>query len=120
MTPKDQKITYHTDDESEMPHRSWSDLSGVFAGNEEPSGMTVFQHKDNPEYPGEWVEYPDLSWVQPTFPTADTRFPLVPGKPLVLRFRIIVHSGEKADDQILKKLWDDYHSEQKLEFRFTL
>jgi hypothetical protein len=73
--------------------------------------MLVLQHRENPEYPGEWVEYPELSWVQPTFPTADTRYPLKPGKPLVLKFRIIVHSGANPNITKINKLWDEYHSE---------
>jgi hypothetical protein len=84
-------------------------FSGVFSGNEEPSGLTVFQYEENPEYPGAWVEFPELSWVQPTFPTTGTRYLLEPGKPLVLRFRLIVHSGGKPDKKVMEKMWDDYH-----------
>ena len=120
MTPKGQEISYHNDDEGHIPRRSWSDLSGVFAGNEGSSGMTVFQHNQNPQYPGDWVEYPDLSWVQPTFPGAGNRFELKPGEPLVLRFRILVHTGMKPDVQVLNKLWDEYHSDKNPELKFTL
>ncbi len=119
MTPKSQNLTYHTDKEKEDPRRAWSDLSGVFSGNEEPSGLTVFQHNENPEYPGAWVEYPELSWVQPTFPTSGTRYPLEPGKPLVLRFRLIVHAGGKPDTNEMKAWWDDYHSGSLPEFELT-
>ena len=119
MTPKSQKLTYHTDKEKEDPRRAWSDLSGLFLGNKEPSGLTVFQHNENPEYPGAWVEYPELSWVQPTFPTSGTRYPLEPGKPLVLRFRLIVHAGGKPDIKVMKALWDDYHSAALLKFELT-
>lgn len=119
MTPEGQQISYHNDDEGQVPRRSWSDLSGVFAGNEEPSGMVVFQYNQNPQYPGEWVEYPDLSWVQPTFPGAGNRFELKPGLPLILRYRILLHTGLKPDNQVLNKLWDDYHSEENTEMNFT-
>jgi hypothetical protein len=81
--------------------------------------MMVLQHNSNPEYPGEWVEYPNLSWVQPTFPTAGTRFPLKPGEPLVLRFRVIVHAGPKPLVDLSKTLWDVYHSEEIPEFTFN-
>lgn len=120
MTPDGQEISYHNGSEGQFPQRSWSDLSGVFAGNKEASGMTVFQHKDNPQYPGEWVEYPDLSWVQPTFPTSKTRYELIPGEPLILRFRILVHDGMKPDVQVLNELWDDYNSESNTPLTFTL
>jgi hypothetical protein len=120
MTPKGQEINYHNDEEGKDPRRSWSDLSGIFAGNGEPSGMTVFQHSMNPRYPGDWVEYPDLSWVQPTFPDKGSRYPLKPGEPLVLRFRILVHNGMKPDAGVLDKLWDEYNSEKNPEPEFTL
>ncbi|MCG8311219.1 MAG: PmoA family protein [Cytophagales bacterium] len=120
MTPKSQEISFHTDEPAGVPQRAWSDLSGVFAGNDEPSGLTVFQHKENPEYPGAWVQYPELSWVQPTFPDSGTRYPLKPGKPLVLRFRLIVHPGSKPDVQLINKLWDAYHTEEAPGMEFTL
>ncbi len=120
MSPNGQEISYHNDDEGQIPRRSWSDLSGVFEGNQSPSGMTFFQHNQNPQYPGDWVEYPDLSWVQPTFPEAGNRFELKPGLPLILRYRILLHTGIKPDNQILNKLWDDYHSENNPELKFTL
>jgi hypothetical protein len=119
MTPKDQELTYFTDEPDATPRRGWSDLSGVFGDDSNPSGMMVLQHNSNPEYPGEWVEYPELSWVQPTFPTAGTRFPLKPGEPLVLRFRVIVHAGPKPSVDLSKTLWDVYHSEETPVFTFN-
>ncbi len=106
QTPKQQEISFHTDSADVAPKRAWSDLSGLFSGAKAPSGMTVLQWKQNPEYPGEWVQYPELSWIQPTFPTAGTRYKLVPGEPLVLRFRLFIHSGAKPDQKLLSKLWD--------------
>jgi hypothetical protein len=70
----------------------------------------VLQHKDNPEYPGEWREYPDLAWVQPTFPTPNTRYLLSKEVPLILRYRLIIHSGGKPSEQISKKNWDGYNA----------
>lgn len=120
MTPDSQELSFFTDKQKAVPRRAWSDLSGVFTGNDTPSGLTVFQHQSNPEYPGEWIEYPELSWVQPTFPTSGTRYELEPGKPLVLKFRLIVHAGAKPDKDLLKKLWDEYQSSQTPDFEFTL
>ena len=120
MTPKSQEISYHIDEQGSSPRRAWSDLSGVFANHKDTSGMTVFQHKSNPEYPGAWVEYPELSWVQPTFPTDGTRYPLKPGEPLVLRFRVIIHKGGKPTEEQLKKQWDQYHDDAQVAPDFTL
>ena len=112
MTPGNQEISYFTDEVGANPIRAWSDFSGIFEGNDQPSGLMVLQHKDNPEYPGKWVEYPDLAWVQPTFPTPETRYPLSIQKPLVLQYRLLVHKGGKPDAEISRKKWDAYHYDE--------
>ncbi len=110
MTPEHQDLSYFTDKPDAVPRRAWSDLSGLFPGADLPSGLMVLQNKNNPEYPGEWAEYPDLSWVQPTFPTAGTRYPLKPGKPLILRFRLIVHPGMRPEKTMSEMFWDAYNT----------
>lgn len=109
-TPTSQEITVHTDPSNAAPRRAWSELSGVFRGAGAASGLTVLQCQANPDYPGDWVQYPKLSWCQPTFPTAGTRYPLLRDKPLVLRFRLFVHAGARPDDAEATKLWDEFHS----------
>lgn len=108
-TPRSQQIKVHTDPPGASPRRAWSDLSGLFAGTT-ASGLTVFQQAGNPEYPGDWVQYPDLSWVQPTFPTAGTRYALSREHPLILRFRLWIHVGGLADETWIAQLWDACHS----------
>ncbi len=112
QTPHNQLISTHTDSSGLLPRRAWSDLSGLFRGAQSTSGMTVFQHKQNPDYPGEWIQYPDLSWCQPTFPEAGTRYLLVPGKPLILRYRIFIHDGDQPDDNRASLLWDAFNADQ--------
>ena len=108
-TPASQEISVHTDPSNAEPRRAWSDLSGVFGGAAVPSGLTVLQHQQNPDYPGDWVQYPNLSWCQPTFPAAGTRYALRRDQPLVLRYRLIVHAGAKPDEDRAAKLWDAWH-----------
>ncbi len=62
------------------------------------------QHRDNPDYPGDWDEYPELAWVQPTFPASGSRYPLSTEKTLVLRYRLIVHAGGKPDGDISDRI----------------
>jgi hypothetical protein len=107
-TPQKQEISHYSDTATASPPRCWADFSGIFESSQSTSGMTILQHKDNPEYPGKWVDYPNLSWVQPTFPTPNTRYPLSKDKSLVLRYRLIVHRGGKPDRAVLEKLWDEY------------
>lgn len=110
MTPESQEISYFTGEAGSKPRRAWSDFNGIFEGNESTSGLMVLQHQDNPDYPGDWVEYPDLAWVQPTFPASGSRYPLSTDKTLILRYRLIVHAGGKPDVDISEKRWDAYHA----------
>ena len=109
MTPESQEISYFTDEADSQPLRAWSDFNGKFEGANSTSGLMVLQHQDNPDYPGDWVEYPNLAWVQPTFPSSGTRYPLNTAESLVLRYRLIVHTGGEPTKNISEKRWDAYH-----------
>ena len=109
-TPASQAISVHTDLSNAVPRRAWSDLSGLFNGAAAASGLTVLQYQRNPDYPGDWQQYPDLSWCQPTFPAAGTRYPLRRDQPLVLRYRLFIHAGAKPDDDRAAKLWDTFQA----------
>jgi len=104
---KSQGIVFHTDSSDHSPQRAWADLAGQFQEGAAPIGLALFQHPTNPDYPGDWVQYPELNWFQPTFPRAETRYPLQPGIPLVLRFRLWVHAG-RVDDSVLAEQWLRY------------
>jgi hypothetical protein len=109
-TPASQAISVHTDLSNAVPRRAWSDVSGVFGGDHAASGLTVLQHQQNPYYPGDWEQHPELSWCQPTFPAAGTRYVLRRDQPLVLRYRLIIHSGTRLDDNRAAKLWDAFQA----------
>ena len=100
---RDQEIVFHSDPTGTALRRAWADLSGVFPGGKE-AGLAVFQAPGNPDYPGDWIEYPELNWFQPTFPTAGTRYVLKKDRPLVLRFRLLVHP-DKAHPAGLAEDW---------------
>lgn len=112
QTPKQQKISVYTDSLIIVSRRAWSDLSGLFSGASAPSGLMIIQHRQNPDYPGDWVQYPDLSWCQPTFPASGTRYPLQNGKPLVLRFRLFIHNGGTPDNTLASSLWNTFNSKE--------
>jgi hypothetical protein len=117
---KDQQIIKHTDPVgpaqarqnavSANPRAAWSDLSGLFPGATHPAGLAVFQHASNPDYPGEWIDYPELNWVQPTFPAGGTRYELQKGNPLTLRFRLWIHSGPAVTDPAALNQWRALHA----------
>lgn len=110
QTPEEQEISYFSDEQGSDPLRTWGDFNGIFEGNKEKSGLMILQHQSNPEYPGSWEKYPNLSWIQPTFPTPKTRYPLKTTEPLVLKYRFVIHSGGKPSDDQSKVYWDAYHS----------
>jgi hypothetical protein len=107
---KGQQITKHTDSETTTPRKAWSDLSGQFGGATQSAGLTVIQHAANPAYPGDWIDYPELNWLQPTFPAAGTRHEIVKGKPLVLRFRLLIHPGGMISEKLAAAQWQAANS----------
>ncbi len=78
-------------------------------GAKEAGGLLIFPHAENPHHPPDWVEYPDLNWIQPTFPAAGVRYELKPGKPLTLRDRLWVWNGEEPPQDVWQAHWNAYH-----------
>jgi hypothetical protein len=109
QSPDKQDISYFTGKKEAKPQRAWSDFNGIFKGNNSTSGLMILQHAGNPEYPGEWRDYPGLAWVQPTFPTPNTRYLLSKTEPLILRYRLIIHNGGKPGKKISEANWDAYN-----------
>lgn len=78
---------------------AWADESGKFGGSSKLSGVAIFQHEDNPDFPAGWclrhygflgVNWPGLEPVT-----------LEPNNPVTLRFRIWVHEGDAHTGQVL-------------------
>jgi len=120
QTPEAQAISVFTGPSNTVPRRAWSDLSGRFPGSAAASGLTVLQHTQNPDYPGDWVQYPELSWCQPTFPASGKRFVLSRGQPLVLRFRLWIHAGARPEEEFAVRLWDALHAPSAAQPMFEL
>ncbi len=93
------------------PHQAWAELAGIPHDGESPVGVTILQHADNERFPGDWQAYPNLNWLQPTFPSKGERYELQVGKPLVLRCRIVVHP-ESYDPVHSAALWTAYQLER--------
>lgn len=107
----EQEIAFHTDPANTSPRSSWAELNGRFGGQGQTTGLVVFQHSSNPDYPGDWVKFPEINWFQPTFPTSGTRYELKKGEPLGLRFRLWLQRGPTADASLCAAQWRAYHSE---------
>jgi hypothetical protein len=100
---KQQEIRFFNDPPGATPRRAWGEVSGIFSGAG-VTGLAVFQAPSNPHYPGDWIQYPEINWLQPAFPAAGTRFVLKPGQPLTLKFRLWIHAG-KAGETKLADVW---------------
>jgi hypothetical protein len=105
----DQEISFHTDTTNNQPRMAWAELSGKFSAAA-ASSLVVLQHRANPDYPGDWVKFPELNWFQPTFPASGRRYELKKGEPLVLRFRLWLHHGAKADEANCADHWRAYNA----------
>ena len=100
-----QKIATFTDPPGTIPRITWAHRSGILPGGHWPWGvtaLTILQSPTNPDYLGDWVQYPELSWIQPTFPASGTRYTLRKDQPLVLRYRLWIHDKPLAAEAIRK------------------
>ena len=107
MAPaKEQKIVFHTDSADAQPIRAWADYSAEFTKGK-CSGISILQHADNPGYPQEWREYPQLNFFQPIYPGGKL-IPMKKEEPVMLQYRLWIHDSE-ADEIALAKQWDSYN-----------
>lgn len=72
----------------------WASLTGLPPEAKAPVSVTILQHQGNPCYPGDWVQFANLNWLQPTFPGKGQVHALEKEKPLVLRYRLVVGRSE--------------------------
>jgi hypothetical protein len=103
------EIVFHTDPADAQPRMAWADSVGE-RGGKGVLAFAVFQHQANPHSPGDWVQYPNLPWFQPTFPAAGAREALKKGEPLVLKFRLWIRRGGKPDEATYRQQWTTYHT----------
>jgi len=105
---KGQEITMHTDPVGSRPRRAWAQLVGTPPGGEKPVTVAICQHVENRYAPGDWVTYPNLNWLQPTFPSKGAKHELKRGRRLVLRFRLCIANGKLSDKRMAEQ-WADFH-----------
>jgi hypothetical protein len=105
----EQRIVTFTDPVGRVPRAAWAYRSGMPPGATSSVGLTILQHCLNPDYPGEWVQYPNLAWIQPTFPASGTRFTISRSRPLELRYRLWIHD-KQVGPELARRLWADYNN----------
>ena len=105
-TVQNQQITKQIDPAGSSPLKAWGEVHGAFGGANQPAGVVILQSANNPVYPGDWAEYPNLNWLQPTFPASGTRHEITKDRPLVLHYRIWIYGGAKADSESCARQWE--------------
>ena len=88
----------------------WMAYCGV-AQNGKPAGIAIFDHPDNPRHPALWQTRSHYPYLNPSF-TCEEDYTLSPGKPLVLKYGVLVHDG-KATGETLEKAWRNFASPEK-------
>ncbi len=94
---------------------AWAGAFGRFPGGQGESGLLLFPYAGNLHHPPDWVEYPELNWLQPTFPAAGQRVELRPGHPLVLRYRLWIRHGSEPPANVWQAQWQAYHQAMEVE-----
>lgn len=109
MSPiEDMKLNHYADPVDAKLRAAWQSVTGIWTGSQKPAVFAVFEKLENPDYPGAYIQYPNLPWFQPTFPRTGTRYELKKDKPLILRYRLWIALGQGPTDAQYRKQWDIY------------
>jgi len=80
----------------------WLDIVGSFSDGGKQSGLAILCHPTLPEFPPPWILRTKGSMQNVVYP-GEKPVPLAKEKPLVLRYRLVVHRGLPKRDVI--QLW---------------
>jgi len=80
----------------------WMDLSGAYGRNGEISGITILCHPSTPNYPAPWILRQKASMQNVVFPGRE-RINVSMEKPIVLRYRLIIHNGNAGSVDLPKQ-----------------
>lgn len=116
---KDMQLRHHADPAGTHPRMAWSLSQGIRQGGTQPVGFAVLEKATNPDYPGDYIQYPNLPWFQPTFPRSATRYGLEKGRPLMLQYRLWIRSGTLPTEAECRRHWTLYQNEKGCKFDFT-
>jgi len=87
----------------------WLDITGTFDPSHPTSGVAVFCHPEYPEKKQPWILRYNGSMQNPAFPHTE-RVAIDQKKPLVLKYRVVIHDQE-VDSAILEKMYQEYISQ---------
>ncbi len=85
----------------------WMDFSGYFGKIDSVSGLTILCHPTTPGCPAPWILRRETSMQNIVFPGRQ-RVSLQMDKPVILRYRVVIHKGS-ADQIDINSLQEDYN-----------
>jgi len=86
------------EEDSDLKKLPWADQSAKFGGNNYFSGVSIFQQKDNNNYPAGWC-LRHYGFLGVAWPGVD-RYDMKPGETLSLSFRIWIHQGDAEEGKV--------------------
>jgi len=104
------ELSHYADPAGTQSRAAWQSATGNWNDTSTPTVLAVFEKADNPDYPGDYIQYPDLPWFQPTFPRAGTRYELMKDQPLVLRYRLWIRPGPPPTAAQYRHQWILYQN----------
>ncbi|MEL0455737.1 DUF6807 family protein [Flavobacteriaceae bacterium SZ-1-7] len=86
----------------------WMDISGSFTEIEEPSGITILCHPNNPKPINQWILRKQRSMQNAVYPFPGAE-PVILSQthPTILKYRLIIHSGD-AKSLDINSIYSDY------------
>ena len=97
-----------TPTENAVPASPWMDVSGRY-GTSGPSGLTVLTHPSTAGFPQPWILRARGSMQNAVYPGRQPA-PIARDRPVILRYRIVLHRGELATADI-ERLQAEYARE---------
>jgi hypothetical protein len=91
---------------------SWMDFSASFGKTSDITGLAILCHPATPNYPAPWILRQKASMQNIVFP-GRSRIKLSPDKPVVLRYRVVIHNGN-AESISLQALQSEYEYARKM------
>jgi len=84
--------------DSDLKRLPWADQSAMFSDNDYFSGISIFQQKENNNYPAGWClrHYGFLGVAWPGI----ERYTMEPGESLTLSFRVWIHQGDAEEGKV--------------------
>lgn len=77
-----------------IPACEWMDISGSIGKNGSAAGLTILCNPKNPGFPNPWILRAKKSMQNAVFPHPGAKaIPLSNKKPIVLRYRLVIHDG---------------------------